>query len=37
MIERYAEIYKVPVIWRPQQVHRWMDGFAGGARLGNQK
>ncbi len=36
-IERFAEIYKVPVIWHPRQVHRWMDDFAGGIRLENQK
>jgi len=37
MIERFAEIYEVPVIWRPWQVHRWMDDFVGGVRLKNQK
>lgn len=37
MIERYAETYKVPIVWRPRQVHRWMDDFTGGVRLGNQQ
>jgi hypothetical protein len=37
LIERFAEIYKVPVVWRPWQVHPWMDDFAGGVRLDNQK
>ncbi len=37
MIERFAEIYNIPVVWRSWQVHRWMDDFAGGVRLENQK
>ena len=37
MIERFAEVYGVPVIWRPRQVHRWMDDFVGGVRLKSQK
>ena len=37
MIERFAEIYNIPLVWRSWQVHRWMDDFAGGVRLENQK
>ncbi len=37
MIERYAKIYEVPVVGYPWQVHRWMDDFAGGVRLKDQK
>ncbi|HLM78613.1 MAG TPA: hypothetical protein VK361_09530 [Rubrobacteraceae bacterium] len=37
MIERFAEIYNIPMVWRSWQVHRWMDDFAGGVRLENQK
>jgi hypothetical protein len=37
MIERFAEIYEVPVIQHPWQVHRWMDDFAGGTRLEHHK
>jgi hypothetical protein len=36
-IERFAGLYKLPVVWSPWQVHRWMDDFAGGARLKDQK
>lgn len=36
-LERFAEIYEVPVVWSPWEVHRWMDDFAGGARLKKQK
>lgn len=36
-IERFAENYAVPVIWSPWDVHSWMDDFAGGVRLKNQK
>ncbi len=37
MIERFAEIYEVPVVWSPWRVHRWMDEFAGGVSLNNQE
>ncbi len=37
IIERFAKVYEVPVIWRPWQVHRWMDDFAGSVRLKDQK
>lgn len=37
MIERFAKIYKVPIIKRPWHVHSWMDDFAGGVRLKHQK
>ncbi len=36
MIERFAEIYEVPVVWSPWRVHRWMDECASGARLKEQ-
>lgn len=37
MIERFAEIYEVPIVWSPLQVHRWMEEFAGGVSLNNQE
>jgi hypothetical protein len=37
VIERFARIYEVPIIKSPWHVHGWMDGFAGGVRLKQQK